>query len=165
MFIQEALTFTFRRNQVQTLALRPAWMMTFTVYLGSSMQTSQQYLQWDQNHLLPLVFEFIIYQSSYHSLPYWLLTAWSSKDEINLSLPTQPRHIEREEVQLHAFLTLALQGGKPQPHAWPTYCPLQRCCIKYKSCELKRGRMLNVIFTHCRSSSTLRLTRNSPQST
>ena len=117
MFIQVALTVTFRRNQVQTVAFRPAWLMTFTVYLRFLHQTSQQYLQLDQNHLLPLVFEFIIYQSSYHSMPYWILTAWSSKDEINLSLPTPLRHIGRAEVQLHSFLTLALQGGKPQPHA------------------------------------------------
>ena len=34
-----------------------------------------------------------------------------------MSLPTPLRHIGRAEVQLHAFLTLALQGGKPQPHA------------------------------------------------
>jgi hypothetical protein len=27
------------------------------------------------------------------------------------------RYTGRAEVQLHAFLTLALQGGKPQPHA------------------------------------------------
>ena len=134
MFIQAALTVIFRRNQVQTLALRPAWLTTVEVYLGflhtnvttapphkrhnsTSTQTSQQHLQLDQNHLLPLAYEFIIYQSSYHSLPHWLLTAWSSKDKLHLSLPTPRRQTGRAEVQLHSFLTSALQGGKPQPHA------------------------------------------------
>jgi hypothetical protein len=32
-FIQEALTFIFRRNQVQTVALRPASLMISAVYL------------------------------------------------------------------------------------------------------------------------------------
>ena len=70
MFIQVALTVIFRRNQVQTLALSPAWLMTFAVYSGF-LHTNITIVPPIRPKPLPLVFEFIIYQSFYYSMPYW----------------------------------------------------------------------------------------------
>ena len=116
MFIQVALTVIFRRNQVQTLALRPAWLMTFTVYLGflhhniTTVPTIRPKPLTATSfwiHYLPII------------LPFHVILATDSmiKDKLNLSLPTPWRQTGRAEVQLHSFLTLTLQGGKPQPHA------------------------------------------------
>ena len=117
MFIQVALTFIFRRKQVQTMVLRPAWLMTYAVCLGFLHTNIITALQIRPKPLTATCFWI-------HYLPFILtfnaileLTAWPIKDKINLSLPTPWRQTGRVEVQLHSFLTSALQGSKPRTHA------------------------------------------------
>ena len=71
MFIQVALTVIFRRNQVQTVASNPVRLMTFTVYLWFLHANVTTVPPIKPKPPIPLVFQFIIYQFSYHSMPYW----------------------------------------------------------------------------------------------